>query len=308
MKLTTKKDFTLLRHCLVIKKNLLQYNSEDNQANQINNYQNLLNLIDSGDTTGLLSAIANPDESVEFNKFCAHIKQSSSQKIAKEYIESTKQLLLDNGKYSEQKFRELIKAFCKNTGVDDKPFYELVISEEAKSPYFNETINQLLNDMRVLLKKYSPLTISISSFRELSKEFSRISKEIAKNKFQECFEKELLDIEITSIVNEEQIPLFCTKLIFSNEEKNIIEPIFKTTYYHLLCSSFLEPSNVSKLDNELLKPELIANHLYTYNDSYKKLTQIVNCKFNITDQNTIVYSSISNILPDQLKLELDEEL
>jgi len=111
-------------------------------------------------------------------------------------------------------------------------------------------------------------------------------------------------MQITYIAEPDQKPIYKTTINLSNGDEQSIEgPAstsgFTANYYQNLCYSYLESNKFANINEDLLNSEIILEKMSTFKDCYTKLEQLMQkCKITIAN-NSIFYSSESEIEPEK---------
>lgn len=324
MDLYSPKDKILLKNCIVIKLKYLELaagKTNENvpeTENEISYYSNIYEILKSDNTELLISTIKDSIDKQLFVEFNKNILTKPAKDLAEEHVNLTKNLMKENNVFSEEKFEELKKAFYKEN--------EYLIPEKKSDEYEEEpeiiNTNHLTNDMQNcldnlnhLIRRFNPKTMSISDFKQFAEQLKNLTFDLGKQKFQQYFDTQnqtIKDMKISYSTTKMQKPVFKTDFTLldsdSGQSNLIIEESasnsgFTSTYYQNLCYTYLEANKYSFIDDDLLDTNMIYNTTHNFKECCKKLEDMATkCKITISN-NSIFYSSESEIEPSELNLE-----
>lgn len=316
MNLDSIQNITLLKNCIVVKIQQLNLQIQESKEHSpkeqktLESYKQFLELLKNSDGSSIQELLNHPVYSEDLAEFSKHILSTPAASIAEEYIDYTKQMLMEHNVYSEDKFQELVTAFYKGNETLN-PDYQIQ-EEPEDSVHLTETMKASLEKLHRLVKQ-NPKTMTPEQFQDLSGQFRDITKSLGINKFQQHFSEQgqtITNMEISKDVNDAYSPVYRIDftLLDSNSKEShfsLQEPAsqsgFIANYYQNLCYTYLESDKCSKMNKVLLTPPTILNKMKTFKECYSKLDAMMsNCKITISPNNTIIYSSESEIEPSKL--------
>ncbi len=254
MDLHSPKDKILLKNCIVVKLNQLRL--EENKPNadvsaimdEISYYENLRQILMADDTELLISTLNHSISKDSYIKFNKHILTVSPKELAKEYIELTKSLMLENNVYSIEKFEELKQAFYK--GNEN-------LAESSQNVLTEEEKKQMAN-IDLLFQQHQSAPLSALQFKTFATQLRDLIKQLGINKFQKSFDKtgkQIVDMQISYDTSEFSKPVYKTDFSLLDLEHQLTHEFvhapasrsgFTSNYYQTLCYTYLEADKCTR--------------------------------------------------------------